>query len=79
MPREIMTEELKQLLNHLAGEEEKHAIADIAEDGDLSHRTILDQEIAPSGCAHDVLIIDDTSMTNKYGYHLEAIIVIDQE
>lgn len=49
-----MTEELKQLLNHLVDEEGKHVIADIEEDGNLSHITIIHQEIAPSEDAHDV-------------------------
>ena len=52
----MMTEELKQLLNHLASEEGKHAIAYIGEDGNLSHITIIDQEIALSRYAHDVAI-----------------------
>ena len=50
----MMTEELKQLFNHLAGEEGKHVFADIGEDGNLSHITIIDQEIALSGYAHNV-------------------------
>ena len=49
-----MTEELKQLFNHLAGEEGKHVFADIGEDGNLSHITIIDQEIALSGYTHNV-------------------------
>ena len=56
MLREIMTEELKQLLNHLVDEEGKHVIADIGEDGNLSHITILDLKFAPSGYAHDSLV-----------------------
>lgn len=51
-----MTEELKQLLNHLVDEEGKHVIADIGEDGNLSHITILDLKFAPSGYAHDSLM-----------------------
>lgn len=47
-----MTEELKQLLNHLVDEEGKHVIADIGEDGNLSHI----MKFAPSGYAHDSLM-----------------------
>ena len=52
--REMMTEEHKQLFNHLAGEEGKHVFADIGEDGNLSHITIIDQEIALSGYAQNI-------------------------
>ena len=56
MLREMMTEELKQLFNHLAGEEGKHVFADIGEDGNISHITIIDQEIALLWYAHNVHI-----------------------
>lgn len=45
----------------------------------LNSITIVDDEIASSDYSKDIVIMDDTMMTNMYGLPLETMVVIDQE
>ena len=45
-------------------------------DGILNSITVIDDEIISSDYLLDIAIVDDTTMTNIYGFPLEAVIVI---
>lgn len=71
-------EDLDKLIQMLQDGEEK--TIKVNKPNDILERiTVIDNEILNSNYAHDIVVIDDTAMTNLYGLPLETMVVIDQE
>lgn len=75
---EQKTEDLDALLDSLEKGTEKRIKVSKPHDI-LTSITIVDDEIISSNYSQDIVIMDDTMMTNMYGLPLETMVVIDQE
>ena len=76
--RYLNNESLDSLIEKLRNGNEK--LIKISKPNDILNRiTIVDNEILNSNYSQDVVIIDDTAMTNMYGMPLESMVVVDQD
>ena len=76
--QEQRNENLDQLIQSL--ENKKYKQIKVSKPGGVLHSiTIVDSEILNSNYSDEIVIVDDTAMTNIYGLPLETMVVIDQE
>lgn len=76
--QEQRNENLDQLIQSL--ENEKYKQIKVSKPGGVLHSiTIVDSEILNSNYSDEIVIVDDTAMTNIYRLPLETMVVIDQE
>ena len=76
--RNQKNEDLDKLIQMLQDGQEKTIKVNKSDDI-LERITIIDKEILNSIYSNDIVIIDDTAMTNLYGLPLETMVVIDSE
>ena len=76
--RYLHNESLDSLIEKLRNGNEK--LIKISKPNDLLNRiTIVDNEILNSYYSQDIVIMDDTAMTNMYGMPLKSMIAVDQD
>ena len=71
-------EDLDKLIQMLQEGEEKTIKVNMPNDM-LERITVIYNETLNSNYSHDIVVIDDTAMTNLYGLPFETMVVIDQE
>lgn len=71
-------EDLDLLYDSLEKGTEKCIICN-KDNGNLTSLTVIDNSILESDYTNDIVIIDDTAMTNMHGLPLEVVIIMDGE